>query len=96
MGTHLSNKYSQKLLNSAKISATDAIRTSSKRAIQKTAEATDDLFGNKVADKITVFQQISTLKRLKTINQKQIVTAWRTYQKKDKYLQKKDKKLLMN
>ena len=35
-------------------STTDAMKTASKRAIiQKTAEATGDLFGNKIADKIT-------------------------------------------
>ena len=49
---NMSNKYSQKLVDSAKRSATDAIKTASKRAIQKTAEATGDLIGNKVADKI--------------------------------------------
>ena len=47
------NKYSQKLLDSAKKSTTDAIKTASKRTIQKTAEATSDLIGNKIADKIT-------------------------------------------
>ena len=35
MGTQLSSKYDQKLLDSAKESTTDAIRTASKRAIQK-------------------------------------------------------------
>ena len=42
IGTHaakvaknMSNKYSQKLVNTAKKSATDAIKTASKRAIQK-------------------------------------------------------------
>ena len=53
MGKSLSNKYGQKLLDSTKKSTTDAIKTASKRAIQKTAEATGDLFGNKIADKIT-------------------------------------------
>ena len=53
MGKSLSSKYSQKRLDSAKKSTTDAIKTASKRAIQKTAEATDDLIGNKIADKIT-------------------------------------------
>ena len=55
MGKSLSNKYGQKLLdtaNSAK-STTDAIKTASKRAIQKTSEATGDLIGDKIADKIT-------------------------------------------
>ena len=32
---------------------TDAIKTASKRAIQKTAEATGDLIGKTIADKIT-------------------------------------------
>ena len=49
----MNNKYSQKLLDSAKKSATDAIKTTSKRAIQKTAEATGDLIYNKIADKTT-------------------------------------------
>ena len=31
----------------------DALKTASKRAIQKTAESTGDLIGNKIADKIT-------------------------------------------
>ena len=50
MGKSLSNKYSKKLLDSAKKSATDTIKTASKRAIQKTAAATGDLTGNKIAD----------------------------------------------
>ena len=49
----MSNKYGKKLVDTAKKSATDAIKTASKRAIQKTAEATGDLVGNKIADKIT-------------------------------------------
>ena len=53
MGKSLSNKYGQKLLDSAKKSTTDAIKAASKRAIQKTAEATGDLIGKKIADKIT-------------------------------------------
>ena len=39
---NLSSKYSQKLLDHAKQSATDALNTSSKNAIQTTAEATGD------------------------------------------------------
>ena len=50
---NLSNKYSQKLLDTARKSTTDAIKTASERAIKKTAEATGDLIGNKIADKIT-------------------------------------------
>ena len=53
MGKSLSNKYGQKLLDSAKKSTADAIKTASKGTTQKTAEATGDLIGNKLADKMT-------------------------------------------
>ena len=53
IGKNLCNKYSQKIIGTAKKSATDAIKTASQRVIQKTAEATEDLVGNKIADKIT-------------------------------------------
>ena len=43
----------KKLLDSAKKSTGDAIKAASKRVIQKTAEATGDLIGSKIADKIT-------------------------------------------
>ena len=52
MGKNVSNKYGQKL-DSAKKSTTDAIKTASKKAIQKGSEATGDLIRNKIADKIT-------------------------------------------
>ena len=50
---NMSNKYSQNLFDSAKKSTTYAIKIASKRAIQKTAEATGDLTGIKLAEKIT-------------------------------------------
>ena len=37
---YISSKFSQKLVDSVKKSATDAIKTDTKRAIQKIAEAT--------------------------------------------------------
>ena len=49
MGKNLNSKYDQKLLDSAKKSTSDTIKTASKRAIQKIAEAT----GDKIANKIT-------------------------------------------
>ena len=42
MSKNLSIKYSQKLLDTAKKTKTDAIKTSSKRAIRKTVKATGD------------------------------------------------------
>ena len=49
----LSSKNSRKLLDHAKKSATDAFKTSSKGVIQRIAEATGNIKGNKIADKIT-------------------------------------------
>ena len=49
MAKSLSNKYGQKIFDSANRSKTDAIKTASKRATQKTTEATGDLIGNKIA-----------------------------------------------
>ena len=51
IGKIVSGKYSQKLLDTAKKFTTDAIKTASKRAIPKTAQATGDLVGNNIADK---------------------------------------------
>ena len=42
MGKSLSNKYGQKLFDSTKKCTTDTIKTASKTAIQKTAEATGE------------------------------------------------------
>ena len=88
IGKNISNKYSQKLVDTAKKSATDAIKTASKRAIQKTAEANGGLIGNKISDKIT-----SVSKNLKNYLEKNLIMK---YQNKDIYPYKKDNKLLMN
>ena len=56
------------LLIQLKKSGTDAIKTASKRAIQKTAEAAGDLAGNKIADKMTSVSKKSTTK-LPTIDE---------------------------
>ena len=57
MGKCLSNKYGQKLIDGAKKIYNRCKKTPSKREIQKTAEATGDLLGNKIADKITSFEK---------------------------------------
>ena len=62
----MSNKYSQKLADTAKKSAADAIKIASKRAIQKTAEATGDLNGNKIPDKITSASKKSHSKEIQS------------------------------
>ena len=50
---NFSGKCSQKLLNHANQSATDAFKTASEKPIQKTAEATGNLVENEIADRIT-------------------------------------------
>ena len=47
------NKYGKKIVDAAKKSATDAVKTASKRKIQKTVEAIGELIGNKIADKLS-------------------------------------------
>ena len=71
MGKNLSNKYGQKLLDSAKKSTTDAIKTASKRAIQKTAEATGDFLDNKIADKITSVSKKQSTRELHNNDEKE-------------------------
>ena len=68
MGKSLSNKYGQKLLHNAKNFTTDAIKTASKRAIQKAAEVTGDMIGNKNADKITSVSKKKSAKELQNNN----------------------------
>ena len=47
------DKYGKKLMDTATKIGIDAAKTASKRVVQKTAEATGDLIGNKIADIIT-------------------------------------------
>ena len=89
---NLSGKYSQKLLDHAKQSTTDAHKTSSKRVIQKAAEATGDLIGNKIDDKITKISKTSQQNKSETVTYEHDKEKPK---KKDKYLQKKGRKLLM-
>ena len=60
----LRNKYGQELFDRAKKSTADPIKTTSKRAIQKTVEATGDLIGSKIADKITSISKKKSTKEV--------------------------------
>ena len=48
-----------KLMDTATKTGMDAAKIASKRVVQKIAEATEDLIGNKIADKIKVNQKNS-------------------------------------
>ena len=47
------DRYGKKLMDTATKTGIDAAKTASKWVVQKTAEATWDLIGNKIDDKIT-------------------------------------------
>ena len=47
------NEHDKKLVDTGTKTGIDAAKTTSKRIVQKTAEATGDLIGNKIVDKIT-------------------------------------------
>ena len=47
------NRYVKKLMDTATKTGIDAAKTAFKRVVQKTAEDTGDLIGNKIADKVT-------------------------------------------
>ena len=80
-----------------KKSTTDAIKTASKRPTQKIAEATSDLIVNKIADKITSVSKKSSAEHSMELHSKNYdATSEIEVLKKDTYLQKKDKKLLMS
>ena len=77
----LGNKYGKKIVDTAAKIGMDPAKTTSKRVVQKTAEATGDLIGNKIADKIT---STGKPKEKETKKQKKFI-----------FYQKKDNKLLM-
>ena len=93
MGKNLSNKYGQKIIDSTKKSTADAIKIGSKRKIQKTAEATSDLIGDNIANKITRASKKSAKELQKNETE---VDVERSTPKKRYNPQKKDNKLLMN
>ena len=50
--TKETNKYGRKLLDIATKTVIDAAKTSSKKVVHKTAEATEELIGNKIVEKL--------------------------------------------
>ena len=87
---NLSNKFRQKFLDRAKQSATDGLKTTSKRAIQKTAEGTSDLIDNKIADKITKVSKTSPQNKSDTVTNEHDKDIPK---ERHIYLQKKQRKL---
>ena len=76
------DKYGKKIMDTATKTGIDVAKTASKRQVQKTAEGTGDLIGNKIADKITSIGNPKEKKK-------------QAKQKKFIFHQKKGSKLLM-
>ena len=91
IGKSLSNKSGQKLINCDEKSTADAIKTASKRATQKTAEATGDLISNKIVDKITSVLKKFT-KELQN-NEKEVDTPKK---KKKRYISPEERQKLID
>ena len=68
----MSDRYSQKFLDHAKQSGIDAFKTAPKKVIQKAAEITGDLIGNKTTNKIA---KVSKKKKKKKIQQNNLETV---------------------
>ena len=90
----LSNKYGQRLLDSAKKSTRDVIKTALKRAVQKTAEATGDLIGSKISDCFKDYKESKSAKELPNDEKEEDVEIT-TYKKR--YVSPEERhQLLMN
>ena len=63
------NKYGKNLMDIAKKSGINDAKTASKRVVQKTAEATGDLIGNKIADKITSLDKLKNKEKKDETNE---------------------------
>ena len=89
---NVSGKYSQKLLGHAKQLTTDALKTTSKRLIQKAAEAISDLIGKKLLIKPQIFRKIYN----KVIQRQLLMRIIKKYIKKDIYIMKKRQEITDN
>ena len=79
------DKYDKKLIDTPTKTGMYAAKIASKRVVQKAAEATEDLIGNKMADEINSLGKTKSKKKIKKKKQ----------QKKPAFHQKQVSKLLM-
>ena len=82
---NFSDKYSKSLMDQGIDLSKTLAKTAGKKILNEKAKATGDLIGNKITDKITSASKKSQSDQINN-----------EYQKKDIFLLKKDKKLLMN
>ena len=68
----LGDKYGKKVMNTGTKTGIDAAKTASTRVVQKTAEATGDLIGNKTPDKITSLGKTNSKEKEKEKEEQEI------------------------
>ena len=95
MGQNQISKYEQKLFDSTKKSAMNALRTTLIRVIQKTEETTFDLVLNKIAEEITKTALKTTREDPSSSPSKIDGNISTVYQKRITYHQKADNKLFI-
>ena len=69
------NKYGKKVMHTATKTGIDAAKTTSKRLVLKTAEATGDLIWNKIADKITSIGKLKEKETKKKRNRRNLYST---------------------
>ena len=95
----LNGKYCQKRFDHAKQSAIDALKTISKRIVQKTAETTGDLIGNKIADAVAKLHngRIMELSRSSPQNNPEAVTNEHNKEiPKERYISPEERQKIIN
>ena len=66
-GRRVGDKYGKELMDPATKTGIDAAKTAPKRVVEKTTEATGDLIGNKIADKVTSISKPKEIGKTKEI-----------------------------
>ena len=66
------SKYSKKIIDTTKKQGSEFAKTAGKKIVQKSAEATGDLIGNKIVDKITLLGK-SKNKEKETSEEEEII-----------------------
>ena len=78
------SKYGKKIIDTTKKQGSEFAKTAGKRIVKKTAEATGDLIGNEIADKITSLGKPKKKKKHERVKEKKL-----------SFHQRKDNKSLM-
>ena len=73
LARNIGDKYRKTLMDNAIKTGIDVAKTTSKRIVQETAEATGDLIGNKIADKFTLVVKTQSKENENETNKRQSI-----------------------